>query len=359
MKKKLTWCVILPLLAACASKPKEDPSLYVKDTNGFDILMGQFSANIEDLWGLNEMLVASRKDYVKYTDRYYTRSHIDFENGMVTVETIATQNPLDKLRNAMVHTLLMGDDPNGIDLFSDSDVPFSKHPFLAGQVVDEQKKAITNQIQAGRFADYLLQTKLKSRQIGGRTVWYVDIPMIANHLNYRAKKYLHIVRKASRNYNVDESLILAIMQVESSFNPYAVSSANALGLMQVVQHTAGRDVYNLVKNKDGTPSRDYLFDPEKNIDTGTAYLHILQTNYLANIRNPVSRRYAMISAYNGGAGAVLRIFSQDKQKAVGIINSMSPDELYNVLTTRHPSAQARHYLYKVNTAQRNYRGRIV
>ncbi|MGL4600887.1 MAG: membrane-bound lytic murein transglycosylase MltC [Plesiomonas sp.] len=359
MKKKIALCLIIPLLASCGSKPKETPELYVKDTNGFDIFMGQFAANIEDLWGLNEMLVATRKDYVKYTDRYQTRSHIDFEKGSVIVETLTIHNPQEKLKNALVHTLLMGDDPAGIDLFSDSDIPISKHPFLSGQVLDTERKPISTPRQAERFADVLLRTKLKSRAIGNRTVWYLEVPMIANHLNYRAKKYIHIVRKASKNYNVDESLILAIMQIESSFNPYAVSSANALGLMQVVQTTAGRDVYRLVKNQDGSPSRDYLFDPEKNIDTGTAYLHILQTNYLGQIRNPRSRRYAMISAYNGGAGAVLRVFSQDKQKAVDTINRLTPDEVYNILTTRHPSSQARHYLYKVNSAQKGYRGRIV
>lgn len=47
-----------------------------------------------------------------------------------------------------------------------------------------------------------------------------------------------MVRQASRKYGVDESLILAIMQTESSFNPYAVSRSDALGLMQVVQHSA-------------------------------------------------------------------------------------------------------------------------
>ncbi|MGL6295517.1 MAG: murein transglycosylase domain-containing protein, partial [Plesiomonas sp.] len=229
MKKKLALCLIIPLLASCGSKPKENPDLYVKDTNGFDIFMGQFAANIEDLWGLNEMLVATRKDYVKYTDHYQTRSHIDFEKGSVIVETISTRNPQDKLKNALVHTLLMGEDPTGIDLFSDSDVPISKHPFLTGQVLDDEKKPIATPWRAERFADVLLRTQLKSRAIGNQTVWYLEVPMIANHLNYRAKKYIHIVRKASKNYNVDESLILAIMQIESSFNPYAVSSANALG----------------------------------------------------------------------------------------------------------------------------------
>ena len=41
-----------------------------------------------------------------------------------------------------------------------------------------------------------------------------------NHLDKRAHKYLGMVRQASRKYGVDESLILAIMQTESSFNPY-------------------------------------------------------------------------------------------------------------------------------------------
>jgi soluble lytic murein transglycosylase-like protein len=57
-----------------------------------------------------------------------------------------------------------------------------------------------------------------------------------------------MVRQASRKYGVDESLILAIMQTESSFNPYAVSRSDALGLMQVVQHSAGKDVFRAQGN---------------------------------------------------------------------------------------------------------------
>lgn len=116
-----------------------------------------------------------------------------------------------------------------------------------------------------------------------------------------------MVRRASRKYGVDESLILAIMQTESSFNPYAVSRSDALGLMQVVQHTAGKDVFRS-QGKSGTPSRSFLFDPASNIDTGTAYLAMLNNVYLGGIDNPTSRRYAVITAYNGGAGSVLRVF---------------------------------------------------
>ncbi|MDH2692709.1 transglycosylase SLT domain-containing protein, partial [Escherichia coli] len=68
-------------------------------------------------------------------------------------------------------------------------------------------------------------------------IWSVTIPMVPNHLDKRAHKYLPLVRKAAEQYGVDASLILAIMQTESSFNPYALSNADLLGLMQVVQHT--------------------------------------------------------------------------------------------------------------------------
>ncbi|MCP5586651.1 transglycosylase SLT domain-containing protein, partial [Klebsiella pneumoniae] len=89
----------------------------------------------------------------------------------------------------------------------------------------------------------------------------VTINLVPNHLDKRAHKYLGMVRQASRKYGVDESLILAIMQTESSFNPYAVSRSDALGLMQVVQHSAGKDVFR-AQGKSGTPSRSYLFDPQ-------------------------------------------------------------------------------------------------
>lgn len=85
---------------------------------------------------------------------------------------------------------------------------------------------------------------------------------------------------------------------------------------------------------------------------GTAYLSILKNSYLAGIENPTSKRYAVITAYNGGAGSVLRVFSSDRDRAVGIINNMSPSDVYQTLTTKHPSGESRRYLYKVNTAQK-------
>ncbi|WP_121500649.1 membrane-bound lytic murein transglycosylase MltC [Entomohabitans teleogrylli] len=357
MKKILALAIIAPLLVSCSSKKAENPfkEEWVKDTNGFDILMGQFAHNIENLWGFNEVLIAGPKDYVKYTDQYQTRSHINFDAGTMTVETIAGTEPAAHLRKAIISTLLMGDDPNSIDLYSDAnDIQISKQPFLYGQVLDNTGEPIRWEWRASRFADYLLQTRLKSRSSGLKIIYSVTINLVPNHLDKRAHKYIGMVRKAARKYSVDESLILAVMQTESSFNPYAVSRSDALGLMQVVQHTAGKDVFRS-QGKSGTPSRSYLFDPENNIDTGTAYLAMLNDVYLGGIANPTSRRYAVITAYNGGAGSVLRVFSSDRVQAVNVINTMAPGDVYQTLTTRHPSQESRRYLYKVDTAQKGYR----
>lgn len=201
--------------------------------------------------------------------------------------------------------------------------------------MDNTGESIRWEWRASRFADYLLQTRLKSRSNGPRMIYSITINLVPNHLDKRAHKYIGMVRQASRKYGVDESLILAIMQTESSFNPYAVSHADALGLMQVVQHSAGKDVFRS-QGKSGLPSRSYLFDPVNNIDTGTAYLAMLNNVYLSGITNPTSRRYAVITAYNGGAGSVLRVFSSDKIQAANIINSMTPGDVYQTITSRHP-----------------------
>ncbi len=189
------------------------------------------------------MVIAGPKDYVKYTDQYQTRSHISFDDGTITIETIAGTEPAAHLRRAIIKTLLMGDDPSSVDLYSDvDDITISKNLSFTVRWWTTPGSRFAGKVAQSNFADYLLKNRLKSRSNGLRIIYSVTINMVPNHLDKRAHKYLGMVRRASRKYGVDESLILAIMQTESSFNPYAVSRSDALGLMQVVQHTAGRCV---------------------------------------------------------------------------------------------------------------------
>ena len=161
--------------------------------------------------------------------------------------------------------------------------------------------------------------------------------MVENQFEIRSYKYADIVQRASRKYDIPEDLIYAIIKTESSFNPYAVSWANAYGLMQVVPKTAGKDVFKLVKKRSGQPSPEYLFNPENNIDTGTAYFYILKNRYLKEVNHRKSLEYSMISAYNGGAGGVLNTFNRsDRKRAMKDLNSLQPNQVYWALTKNTP-----------------------
>jgi len=93
-----------------------------------------------------------------------------------------------------------------------------------------------------------------------------------------------IVEKAAHDNHVDPLLVHSIIQVESNYNPYALSPKGAQGLMQLMPPTA-RDLG--VSNS---------FDPRQNIEAGVRYLKYLQDLYKDD-------RLAL-AAYNAGPGAV-------------------------------------------------------
>ncbi len=331
------------------------PGQYEKDISSLNTLINSFTDDIENQWGKNEVHVASKRDYVKYTDNYQSRARINFDKGIITVETVATTDPLQHLKKAIITTLLTPDDPALVDLYSSTEVPINGKPFLQGQIIDQEGKEVAWEWRANRFADYLIDKKIKSRSHRLQKIFYVDIPMVKDHSLKRRHHYASLIAKASKRYSISEELIYAIIKTESSFNPYAVSWANAYGLMQVVPSTAGKDVFKLVKNKKGQPSPEYLFDPARNIDIGTAYFYILKNRYLKDVRDPLSKHYSMISAYNGGTGNVLRTFHlSDRAIAMRDLNTLRPNQVFWALTNKHPSAESRRYLQKVNAFQKEY-----
>ena len=92
--------------------------------------------------------------------------------------------------------------------------------------------------------------------------------------------FQRIIRAAAERYGVDADLIHCVIAVESNFDPKAVSSKNARGLMQLLPQTAA-----LLGVKD-------VFDPEQNIDGGTRYLRDLLKKY--------SNLTLALAAYNAG-----------------------------------------------------------
>ena len=331
-----------------------DPNAILRDVQQLQAVFKQLQGKAGNVWGAQNTDLPTNKKYVKYTDNYQSRAIVDFNAGKITVETIGGTDPKARLKKAITTTLLTTDDPAATDIFSAKAPDFNGKPYLYGQVLDQDAKAIQFEWRAARFADYVIDRYLTSRIDPKGTHYSVAFPMVTNHHSLRKKKYSEHVLASSAKYKIPASLIYAIIETESSFNPFAVSSANAYGLMQVVPATAGKDVYIRVKKRSGQPSKSTLFDPRQNIDIGTAYLHLLEAVYLNKVTNHQSLEYAIISAYNGGAGNVLKTFSADRKHAPTVINGMSPSQVYWRLTQKHPRSESRRYLEKVTGFKKKY-----
>ncbi|MFU8789991.1 MAG: murein transglycosylase domain-containing protein [Methylobacter sp.] len=303
-------------------------------------------------WG--DKKVASPREYVKYTDQYQSRALVNFETGVIRVETIARQQPKQMLEQAIFITLLTPEDPAGVDVLSDKNIQIGPEPFLHNLVLDHQNQPIRYQWRARQYAQYLVRTAYRQDRYHNKTRHFVTFNMARTYQASQQRRYEAEVQLNSRRFNIPVPLIYAIIEAESSFNPYAISTAPAYGLMQIVPRTAGRDAHELIYNRPGTPTKDYLFVPQNNIRMGTAYLSILDRRYLAAVNHASARQYAVIAGYNTGSGNVLKAFDSNRERAVARINRMTPNQVYNHLIANLPYQETRRYLQKVIQFERKY-----
>src|SRR3989344_501132 len=239
---------------------KANPYALVQDVKtiqrDYSNLVSLLTGKVSKTWGKKEVKLPSRVQYIKYTQNYLSRAVVDFDKGEVTVETLDDKDPNTSLKNAIVTTLLTPNDPRAVDLFSDSAITLTseKEPYLLGLVVDQNKKPTASPVEAEGFAGHLLKTQATTREVeldnGKKKALFVKFPMVPNFENRQAEKYSHLVAKFAAQYKVSPSLVYAVIRTESNFNPFAVSSAPAYGLMQLVPGSGGREAYRRAKGQD-------------------------------------------------------------------------------------------------------------
>jgi soluble lytic murein transglycosylase-like protein len=160
-------------------------------------------------------------------------------------------------------------------------VPALAHAELYSFVDAEGVIHFTNLPDDPRYQLHAVEQKVNSwmltDDIGAlRTVHRVDV-----------RTFDGLITEAARYYGLPPALVKAVIAVESSFEPSAISPAGAQGLMQLVPPTA-RDMY----------VRD-AFDPRDNVYGGVRYLRILTNRFRGDLRRT-------IAAYNAGPTAVER-----------------------------------------------------
>lgn len=191
-----------------------------------------------------------------------------------------------------------------------------------------------------------------------RTVVKVEMAMATDYLNEKAAQFRELVSEFSKVFQIEEPLIYAVMEQESRFNPQAKSHVPAYGLMQLVPSSGGCDAYTYVKKlkQPAKPEPSYLYIPRNNIELGTAYLRILM-NRFSTVTDPDCRRLCVIAAYNTGEGNVSRSFVGKAASAKSIaqhINALNYSQLYNHLTSRLSTSEARGYVEGVSRRREKY-----
>lgn len=147
---------------------------------------------------------------------------------------------------------------------------------------------------------------------------------------------------------------------ELALNLPARSRANhpAYGLMQLVPQTAGEEAYYRIYGQRRKLTPHYLYDPDRNIELGTAYLHLLNKVYMGSISDPISRTYCVVAAYHAGPSNVGRAFLPEAsiKQATPIINSLEPADVYKRLVEGLPSMESRNYVSRVIKRVSRYSG---
>jgi hypothetical protein len=103
--------------------------------------------------------------------------------------------------------------------------------------------------------------------------------------SYTQGDYADLVKDAANRYRIPQPLIYAVIQVESNFDPNAVSKAGAQGLMQLMPGTAAE------------MGITDAFDPAQNVMGGSQYLSKLLAMFKGD-------RKLALAAYNAGPGNV-------------------------------------------------------
>lgn len=145
-------------------------------------------------------------------------------------------------------------------------------------------------------------------------------------------EYKQEVLEMSKKHNLDPALVFAIIKTESNFDKNAVSSKQAMGLMQIT-----KDTHQFVLSKQNLEDRpvDYLFDPKFNIESGCFFISFLIKDF-GNLNTA-------LAAYNAGRGNVKKWLSDSQY-------SKDKKTLYKI-----PFDETSKYVKKVNTAYTMYK----
>lgn len=327
-----------------------------------------FRKKMSRLWGGENVIESTDKEWVEYSDGGNSRSSVDFEEGEAKIEIIVTseegksESKIEKKVEEKLKELIVSrGKTKDYDSEKEKALPLQETAILENQVQTPSGQVVTENNIDESVKEIVKETKIEKKEITGddgekRQVVTVRLDLAPDHIRTRAEKYKNEVEKYCRKYDVDPAMAYAVMQTESSFNPKAKSHVPAYGLMQIVPASAGKDCAQSLKKPFSKPTANYLYEPENNIEMGVHYLHLLKKRYYTKVENADSRDLCVIASYNTGAGNVARALRGDTSisKAIPQINAMSYEELFRYFE-RKLLPETQNYIRKVTERMKTFK----
>lgn len=325
----------------------------------------EYKTNISKNW--KEVKVPSKHEWIEYSDDYKDRTIVDYKNESIKIQMNVPKNQSDAVSQQQLI--------NNMEKLMSQYVKnaSSKNPYIEeGKTINSNESIVgdiykvntKNKEEIRKVSTEVVKKEEIKETVSKNTdekVVEVTIPFPKDGLLSKAQVYRADVNKRAKEYKLDESLIFAVIHCESSYNPMATSKVPAYGLMQIVPTSAGKDISRRLYGKEKIFSPEYLYNGKNNIEAGANYLNLLYYGYLKDIKDPVSRKYCTIAAYNTGAGNVAKAFTgtTNINKAVVQINQMSSKEVYNRMIKKLPYQETRDYLKKVSEKDSYYKQKLM
>lgn len=319
-----------------------------------------YKEEIKKYW--NNPDLSTQREWVHYSDNKKSRSRVDFENKKITIEVLAKnekdakkemQRQLEYVASKNTKEVIESDElqKRVAKISAQADTKtgqVSAKPILSNVIFDKEPTQKELQEYSKNAIKQNRMTK-ESSKLEDLVVYKVSVDLPSDTTLKSSRVYKADVIQNAKRFNIPAPLIFAIMQTESDFNPLAKSHIPAYGLMQIVPRSAGKDIYKFLYNRNGMPTPTYLYDGKKNITMGSSYLHILYYKYLKDIKDPQSRLYCAIAAYNTGSGNIAWAYTRthNMKRAAPLINAMTSDQVYKHLLANLRFDEPKHYLRRV------------
>ncbi|TXL12065.1 hypothetical protein BMR04_15780, partial [Methylococcaceae bacterium HT3] len=241
----------------------------------------QYQEQMTSRWG--SFKESDHETWVNYAEDGQTRQSVNFATGVVEVDILANRNEtlaaIKQQAMQSVTRLLATTEKQAFE----NDVVAQKVEARLKQhaaVVKTSKLSTQHKVMSALVSDISQASKSEIKELSSQFINTTKVTekklndkqkivkltfKIPEKLSNKAARYSARVKQIASKENIPISLVFAVIETESNFNPLAKSHVPAYGLMQIVPMSAGKDASKYLFGQEKVLSPSYLYNGDNNI----------------------------------------------------------------------------------------------